>query len=42
VEVRLLRMVHALLDDDAGGLVDEDERVVLEEDLQFQGNSLTR
>jgi hypothetical protein len=26
--------VHPRLDDDAGGLVDEDERVVLEQDLQ--------
>jgi len=26
--------MHPLLDDDAGGLVDEDERVVLEEDVE--------
>jgi hypothetical protein len=34
VEIPLVRMMHPLLDDDAGGLVDEDERVVLEEDVE--------
>ena len=34
VEVRFVRMMHPLLDDDAGGLVDEDERGVLEEDVE--------
>ena len=32
VEIPLVRMMHPLLDDDARGFVDEDERVVLEED----------
>src|SRR5205807_5678050 len=36
VEVRLVRMMHPLLDDDAGRLVDEDERVVLEEDVRSE------
>jgi hypothetical protein len=34
VEVPFVRMMHPLLDDDASGFVDEDERVVLEEDVE--------
>ena len=34
VEIPLIRMMHPLLDDDASGLVDEDERFVLEEDVE--------
>ena len=34
VKVPFVRMMHPLLDDDASGLVDEDERIVLEEDVE--------
>ena len=34
VEIPFVRMMHPLLDDDASGLVDEDERIVLEEDVE--------
>ena len=34
VKVGFVRVIHPLLDDDAGRLVDEDERVVLEEDVE--------
>src|SRR5437870_2638709 len=34
VQVRFLGMMHPLLDDDTGGLVDEQERLVLEENIQ--------
>ena len=40
VEIRFVRLMHALLDNDAGGFVDEDERVVLEEDVERRRHEL--
>jgi len=37
MEISFVRVMPPLLDDDTGGLVDEDERFVLEEDLERRG-----